>query len=155
MLVHKLLNNKSHCTFSLLNYRKAETIFIPCISGTMFFWVRVQVLEVALKLIVALNFSILRHDIYVYNFSSSSISSIRNYTHQTYFHLKVFTYVMIFVVKEVFLKTIIHTKDFILQNNLQSRKQCSFFYIQQRMCVNFLKYSIDFFSTNFIFIDVS
>ena len=53
----------------------------------MFFWVRVQVLEVALKLIVALNFSILHHDIYVYNFSCSSSISIRKYKHQAYFHL--------------------------------------------------------------------
>ena len=42
----------------------------PGFSEYRFFRVRFQVLEVALKLIVALNFSLLRHDIYVYNFSS-------------------------------------------------------------------------------------
>ena len=108
MLVHKLLNNKSHCTFALLNSRKADIffnpIFIPCFSGSMFFWVRVQVLEVAIKLIVALNFSILCHDIYVYNFYFSSNISIRKCTHQTYFLLKVFIYVMILVFREVFLR---------------------------------------------------
>ena len=108
MLVHKLLNNKSHCTFALLNSRKADIffnpIFIPCFSGSMFFWVRVQVLEVAITLIVALNFSILCHDIYVYNFSFSSNISIRKCTHQTYFLLKVFIYVMILVFREVFLR---------------------------------------------------
>ena len=126
--------NKSHCTFALLNTRKADIffnpIFIPCFSGSTFFWVRVQVLEVAIKLIVALNFSILRH-IYVYNFSSSSNISIRKCTHQTYFHLKVFIYVMIFVFREVFLRH----NNFLFETQkisywkitYQSRKQHSFF----------------------------
>ena len=55
----------------------------PGFSGSMFFSVRVEVLEVALKLIVALNFSLLRHNIYDYNFSFSLSINVRKYKHQT------------------------------------------------------------------------
>ena len=69
---------------------KGRHIFNPIfISGSRFFWaqvvsVYVQLLEVALKLIVALNFLLLHH-IYVYNFSSSI--NIRKYMHQTWLSL--------------------------------------------------------------------
>ena len=36
-----------------------------------------------------------------------------------------------------------------------SLKRCAFFYMWRRMCVNFLKFSIDFFGANCIFIDVN
>ena len=69
---------------------KGRHIFNPIfISGSRFFWaqvvsVYVQLLEVALKLIVALNFLLLHH-IYVYNFSSSI--NVRKYMHQTWLSL--------------------------------------------------------------------
>ena len=67
----------------------AHYIFNPIfISGSRFFRaqvdsVYVQVLEVALKLIVALNLLLLHH-IYVYNFSSINV---RKYMHQTWLSL--------------------------------------------------------------------
>ena len=86
--------------FSLLNSLKADTflnpIFLtqylfhvsedPCFLGYRFFRVQVYVLEVALKLIVALglNLSLLCHDIYVCNVSSSLGINVRKYTHQIF-----------------------------------------------------------------------
>ena len=75
-------------------------------SGSRFFKVHVQVLEVALKLIVALNFSLLHHDIYVYNFSSLSIN-LKNICTKLDSCLKVFIYVMI-LFSEKFLNARIH-----------------------------------------------
>ena len=42
-----------------------------------------QVLEVALELIIDLNFSLFRHDIYDCNLSSSLSVNVRKYIHQT------------------------------------------------------------------------
>ena len=53
------------------------------LSRSRFFKVQVKVLEVALELIIALSFSLLRHDIYDCNFSSSLSVNVRKYTHQT------------------------------------------------------------------------
>ena len=47
-----------------------------------------------------------------------------------------------------------HTKDFLLQNNLSATQTMLIFYIQRKMCVNFLKYLINFLKANFIFINV-
>ena len=95
-------------------------------------------------MIVALNLSLLRHDIYVYNFSLS-VSMYENICTKLDRPLKGFIYVMIFILREVFL----------IHNNLvtqisyfkiidQSRKWRSVFYIWRRMCGNFIKYLINF-----------
>ena len=156
MLVRKLLNNKSHCTLSVLNYRKAETIIHSMFLRNHVFQGRGPAFRSSPK--VDRRFKLL-------NFTSWYLCLqffFFKYQHKklyapTYFHLKVFTYVMIYVFKEVFPRhnNSVTQKILYCKVTYQSRKQRSFFYIQQRMCVNFLKYSIDFFSTNFIFLDVS
>ena len=107
---------------------------------------RVQVLEVALKLLMALNFLLLRHHIY-FQFFFFKYHRKKIYA-PTLTVALVFIYVMIFVFREVFL----------IHNYLVTQKISYYEIIYQsskrRMCVNFLKYSINFFSTNFIFIDV-
>ena len=142
----KLLNYKSNCTFSVLNSLKADIFLIPyffhvsldpCFSGSRFFTVRIQVLEVALKVIVTLNFSLLCHDIYVYNFCSSLSKRICTAN----------LIVMILVFRELFQ---MHNNMVIQEISYskiiyESCKWCSFFYIWRRMCFNFLKYLINFF----------
>ena len=92
-------------------------------------------------MVVASYFSLLRHDIYIYNFSSSLSINVRKYTHQTRSSPTVLIYIMIFVFRELFLT----------HNNLVTQKISYFeifislandahFYIRRRMCVNFLKY---------------
>ena len=107
---------------------------------------RVQVLEVALKLLMALNFLLLRHHI-CFQFFFFKCHRKKIYA-PTLTVALVFIYVMIFVFREVFL----------IHNYLVTQKISYYEIIYQsskrRMCVNFLKYSINFFSTNFIFIDV-
>ena len=107
---------------------------------------RVQVLEVALKLLMALNFLLLRHHI-CFQFFFFKYHRKKIYA-PTLTVALVFIYVMIFVFREV---SLIH-------NYLVTQKISYYEIIYQsskrRMCVNFLKYSINFFSTNFIFIDV-
>ena len=107
---------------------------------------RVQVLEVALKLLMALNFLLLRHHI-CFQFFFFKYHRKKIYA-PTLTVALVFIYVMIFVFREVFL----------IHNYLVTQKisYCEIIYqsSKRRMCVNFLKYSINFFSTNFIFIDV-
>ena len=130
---------------------------IHVLQGPVFWGVQVQVLEVVLKLIIALNFSLLRHDIYVYNFFSLSIN-VKKYMHQIKLdcHPKVFILIMIFFFfffRKVF--QFVTQKISYCKIIYQSRKQCSFFYIRRKMCVNFLKYWIDIFTAKFIFIYVS
>ena len=45
-------------------------------------------------------------------------------------------------------------KKFPIAKNLSVTQTMLIFYIWMRMCVNFVKHSIDFFSANFIFVDV-
>ena len=140
-IVHKLLNYKSHCKFSSLNFPKSgiffNPIFIPCFSRSR---VRDQVLEVALKLIVYI-----RHDIYVYNFSSLSIN-VRNICTKPDRRLKVFIYVMIFVSKEVFLihNNLVTQKIFYCEIIHQSRKQCLFFIYEGECVLIFLNIRSNF-----------
>ena len=107
---------------------------------------RVQFLEVALKLLMALNFLLLRHHI-CFQFFFFKYHRKKTYA-PTLTVALVFIYVMIFVFREVFL----------IHNYLVTQKISYYEIIYQsskrRMCVNFLKYSINFFSTNFVFINV-
>ena len=97
----------------------------------------------------------IRHDIYVYNFSSLSIN-VRNICTKPDRRLKVFIYVMIFVSKEVFLihNNLVTQKIFYCEIIHQSCKQCLFF-IYEGECVLIFLNIRSFFSTNFIFINVS
>ena len=113
-----------------------------------------------LKLIVALNFSLLPwwylfskfffSLFYVYNFSSSFKYERKKKICSKH---RVSIYAMIFVllihINSVTQK-ISHCKII-----YQSQKRSLFFICKGKMCVNFLKYLFEFFSTNFIVIDVS
>ena len=110
----------------------------------------------SLKLIVALNFSLLC-DVYFQSFFSSF----------KYQGKKIYTPNLIIPLKFLFTSWFLFSKKLLMHSNLvtqkisyfeimyQSHKRYSFVYLRSRMCVNILKYLMDVSSTNFISIDVS